>query len=190
MPAVRIYGAVTIMAGLAVIGGEALMAIGAHGLLGDFAFATAGVMFAIFATLLRRWRLDPLRATAVISVLTLLYIPIQAVAFGFGRMIAAGFAENALQAVAQGIFSGPARDLSVRPLRGAARRVAGGGVSLAGAGFHHADRICRAGGAADARAGRWLRPRAVRVSAYAEGIGPFAAAQPRRTQSCRELKDW
>jgi drug/metabolite transporter (DMT)-like permease len=108
VPAVRVYGAVTIMAGLAVIGGEALMAIGAHGLLGDFAFATAGVMFAIFATLLRRWRLDPLRATAVISVLTLLYIPIQAVAFGFGRMITAGFAENALQAVAQGIFSGPA----------------------------------------------------------------------------------
>ena len=108
LPVVRIYGAVTIMAGLAVIGGEALMAIGAHGLLGDLAFATAGVMFAVFATLLRRWRLDPLRATAVISVLTLLYIPIQAVAFGFGRMIAAGFAENALQAVAQGIFSGPA----------------------------------------------------------------------------------
>jgi drug/metabolite transporter (DMT)-like permease len=48
-----------------------------------------------------------MRATAAISALTLLYVPIHAVAFGFGRMIAVGFIENALQAVVQGIFSGP-----------------------------------------------------------------------------------
>ena len=46
-------------------------------------------------------------ATAVVSVLTLGYIPVHAVLFGFGTMIKAGLAENALQAVAQGVFSGP-----------------------------------------------------------------------------------
>jgi drug/metabolite transporter (DMT)-like permease len=107
LPRVRVYGALIIVMGLAVIGGEALATIGTHGLLGDLAFATAGVMFAFFAMLLRLWRIYPMRATAAVSVLTLAYIPIHAAVFGFGTMIRAGFAENALQAVAQGVFSGP-----------------------------------------------------------------------------------
>ena len=67
----------------------------------------AGVMFAIFALLLRLWRIEAMRATAIVSVLTLFYVPIHAVAFGFERMIAVGWAENLLQAVVQGVFSGP-----------------------------------------------------------------------------------
>jgi drug/metabolite transporter (DMT)-like permease len=107
VPRVRVYGAIAIVAGLAVIGREALTTIGTHGLLGDFTFAVAGVMFATFGMLLRLWRINPMRATAVISTLTLFYIPIHAVAFGFERMIAAGWAENLLQVVVQGVFSGP-----------------------------------------------------------------------------------
>src|SRR5262249_49843511 len=98
LPLVRVFGALAMVAGLAVIGREALTPIGTHGLLGDFTFAAAGVMFAIFALLLRLWRIEAMRATAVVSVLTLLYAPVHAVAFGFDRMIAAGWAENALQA--------------------------------------------------------------------------------------------
>src|SRR5580704_105694 len=107
LPRMRVYGALVIVIGLAVIGGEAIATIGTHGLLGDLAFATAGVMFAFFAILLRLWRIYPMRATAVVSVLTLGYVPVHAAVFGFGTMIRAGFAENALQAVAQGVFSGP-----------------------------------------------------------------------------------
>jgi drug/metabolite transporter (DMT)-like permease len=107
LPRVRVYGALIIVMGLAVIGGEAVTAIGTHGLLGDLAFATAGVMFAFFGMLLRLWRIYPMRATAVVSVVTLAYIPVHAAVFGFGTMIKAGLAENLLQAVAQGVFSGP-----------------------------------------------------------------------------------
>jgi len=107
LPATRIWGGLVIIAGVAVIGSEAFATIGAHGLLGDFTFALAGVMFAIFGTLLRLWRISPMRATAVISALTLFYAPVHAAAFGFDRMIAAGWLENALQVVAQGIFAGP-----------------------------------------------------------------------------------
>lgn len=107
-PVIRIIGAAVIVAGVAVIGGEALSTIGTHGLLGDFTFMMAGLMFAAFGTLLRLWRINPMRATAVISALTLLYIPAHAVVFGFDRMIAAGWYENAIQAVVQGVFSGPA----------------------------------------------------------------------------------
>jgi drug/metabolite transporter (DMT)-like permease len=107
LPAVRIYGVIIIVGGVAVIGHEALTAIGATGLAGDFSFALAGLMFATFGTLLRLWRIDPRRATAVLSTLTLLYVPIHAAVFGFGRMIAVGWVENAVQAVVQGVFSGP-----------------------------------------------------------------------------------
>jgi drug/metabolite transporter (DMT)-like permease len=107
LPAVRIYGAIIIVAGVAVIGHEALTTIGADGLVGDLSFALAGLMFATFGMLLRMWRIDPRRATAAVSVLTLLYVPIHAAIFGFGRMAAAGWLENAVQAVVQGVFSGP-----------------------------------------------------------------------------------
>jgi drug/metabolite transporter (DMT)-like permease len=107
LPAARIVGAVAIVAGVAVIGSEALTTIGQKGILGDTSFALAGIMFAIFGTLLRRWRLAPMRAAAIVSTLTLVYVPLHAVAFGFGRMIAAGWIENAVQAVFQGVFAGP-----------------------------------------------------------------------------------
>jgi drug/metabolite transporter (DMT)-like permease len=107
LPAVCFYGAIIIVAGIAVIGREALTTIGANGLAGDLSFALAGMMFATFGMLLRLWGIDPKRATAVISVLTLLYVPVHAMLFGFDRMLAAGWFENAVQAVVQGIFSGP-----------------------------------------------------------------------------------
>lgn len=106
-PASRLCGAATIIAGITVIGSEAGASIGGRGMLGDAAFALAGALFAVFGTLLRLWRIMPARATAVISALTLLYVPVHAAVFGFGGMIAAGWFENALQIVAQGVFSGP-----------------------------------------------------------------------------------
>jgi drug/metabolite transporter (DMT)-like permease len=108
LPPVRLAGAAAIVAGVVVIGSEALTTIGRHGVLGDMSFALAGIMFAVFGTLLRLWHINPLRATAVVSVLTLLYVPFHALAFGFERLVAAGLFENAVQAVVQGVFAGPA----------------------------------------------------------------------------------
>jgi drug/metabolite transporter (DMT)-like permease len=108
-PLTRIVGAGTMIAGIMVIGSEALASIGGPGMLGDATFALAGMLFATFGTMLRLWRIMPARATAVIGTLTLLlYVPTHAAVFGFGRMIAAGWFENVLQAVVQGVFSGPA----------------------------------------------------------------------------------
>jgi drug/metabolite transporter (DMT)-like permease len=107
LPAWRAAGAAVIVAGLAVIGGEALAGIGRHGFAGDVSFATAGLLFATFSTLLRRWNIAPMRAVAVTSVLSLLDIPVHWLLFGFANMIRLGVAENLLQAVVQGIFGGP-----------------------------------------------------------------------------------
>jgi len=106
LPAQRAIGAAIIVAGLAVIGGEAIATIGAHGLIGDLSFATAGLMFATFGTLLRLWRIAPIRAVSITSVLALVEVPIHWVAFGFERVIALGFLENLVQFLAQGIFAG------------------------------------------------------------------------------------
>src|SRR5262249_38086105 len=106
LPVRRLPGGGGIVAGLAVIGADALSTIGAHGLVGDFAFVTAGLMFALFATLLRSWRIAPMRAVAVTSVVALVELPIHWFVFGFDRMIGLGLVENLVQLVAQGIFAG------------------------------------------------------------------------------------
>ena len=106
LPAQRAAGAAVIVIGLVVIGGEALATIGTHGLLGDFAFASAGLLFATFSVLLRLWHITPMRAVMATSVVALVDLPVQWLAFGFERMIALGLYENLIQAVAQGIFAG------------------------------------------------------------------------------------
>jgi drug/metabolite transporter (DMT)-like permease len=106
LPPRRIAGAATIVLGLAVIGAEALKTMGTQGLLGDLLFVAAGSSFAVFGMLLRLWRIPPMRAAAVTSLLSLAGMPI--LLFAYGNFVAAGFFENLLQAVVQGVFAGPA----------------------------------------------------------------------------------
>ena len=80
----------------------------AHGVLGDLLFVLTGLMFAVFGTLLRHWRVNAFSAATVISVLSLALLPLYAASGGFARVAALGLGENALQALAQGILAGPA----------------------------------------------------------------------------------
>jgi drug/metabolite transporter (DMT)-like permease len=107
LPAKRVTGALVIVAGLLVIGGEAVTTIGVHGLAGDFLFVLAGTFFAIFGMLLRKWRVPPTRAMIVTGVVSLAILPIYGVMVGFSHMIALGFWENILQAILQGLLAGP-----------------------------------------------------------------------------------
>jgi drug/metabolite transporter (DMT)-like permease len=107
LPRSRAIGALVIVAGLVVFGGEALGTIGSHGLLGDLLFMSAGSTFALFGTLLRLWRLAPTRATVIVSVVSLAILPVYWALFGFERMSALGLWENLLQAIVQGILAGP-----------------------------------------------------------------------------------
>jgi drug/metabolite transporter (DMT)-like permease len=104
LPPRRIAGALAIVLGLAVIGAEALGTMGAHGILGDLLFVAAGSFFAIFGMLLRLWRIEPTRAVAVTCVLSLAGLPV--LLLSFDNLLAAGFFENLLQAVVQGVFAG------------------------------------------------------------------------------------
>jgi drug/metabolite transporter (DMT)-like permease len=106
LPAGRAIGAAIIVAGLAVIGAEALATLGSHGLVGDLSFVTAGLLFAIFGMLLRLWRIAPTRAVAVTSVVSLFGLPLYWMLFGFERMVSLGLVENLVQLVAKGVFAG------------------------------------------------------------------------------------
>jgi drug/metabolite transporter (DMT)-like permease len=99
LPPRRVAGALAIVLGLCVIGVEALSTMGRSGFAGDMLFAAAGISFAIFGMLLRLWHIDATRAMTVTSVLSLSGLPLL-------YFIAAGFLENLLQAVVQGLFAG------------------------------------------------------------------------------------
>jgi drug/metabolite transporter (DMT)-like permease len=108
VPVSRVVGAIVIVGGLGVIGAESIGHIGSHGMLGDLLFVMTGLMFAVFGTLLRHWRVNAFSAATVISVLSLALLPLYAAFSGFARVAALGVGENALQALAQGILAGPA----------------------------------------------------------------------------------
>jgi drug/metabolite transporter (DMT)-like permease len=78
--------------------------MGAQGITGDLLFVAAGTSFAIFGMLLRRYRIAPMRAAGVTSVLSLAGLPLLLLCFD--NMVAAGFWENFMQAVVQGFFAG------------------------------------------------------------------------------------
>jgi len=104
----RVVGALIIVVGLGVIGSESIAHIGIDGIQGDLIFVCTGMMFAGFGTLVRHWRVSAVSAAVVISVLSLLLFPLYVASGGLTRVAALGLHENALQAVAQGILSGPA----------------------------------------------------------------------------------
>ena len=78
--------------------------IGAHGLIGDLMFVAAGCLFATFGMLLRLWRIEPMPAVAITSVLSLAGLPV--LLFDVGNPLHFGLLENLLQAVVQGVFAG------------------------------------------------------------------------------------
>lgn len=103
----RIIGGIAIIAGLVVFGAESLATIGTHGVGGDLLFATAGLFWAAFGTLLRQWRVAGTRATLVIGTLSvLIYAPLFAVFVGFDNILHMSWQENLLQIVVQGLISG------------------------------------------------------------------------------------
>jgi len=107
LPPQRAAGALIIILGLLAIGGEAVTTIGTHGVAGDLMFVVAGTMFGAFGMLLRWWRIDALRATVVVGVLSVVVLPLYAATAGFSRIVALGWYENLIQAVVQGILAGP-----------------------------------------------------------------------------------
>jgi drug/metabolite transporter (DMT)-like permease len=103
----RIFGGVTIIAGLLVFGFESLTTIGGHGVGGDLLFALAGLFWATFGILLRHWRVSGTRAVAAVGALSVLvFAPLYLIFVGYDGILRMGWTENLLQVVVQGILAG------------------------------------------------------------------------------------
>ena len=96
-------GLATIIAGLLLVGWPGAIGV-SRGLtwMGDLLFVAASVLWALFTVLARRWEVDPLRATAMVWVLALVYLPLYA-ARGGTRLIEAPHGEVLFQALYQGL---------------------------------------------------------------------------------------
>lgn len=97
----------TIAAGLAVIAGPGLLAGSPLTPLGDAMFIAAGLIWAGFTVLTRRWGIQPVAATAAVSVLSMLaYGPLYLAATGAARQLAQPWSVLAPQIMVQGLLSG------------------------------------------------------------------------------------
>lgn len=103
----RLIGLAGIVLGLAAIAGPGLFAGGASTSKGDAMFVAAGLMWATFSVLTKRWAIAPLAATAAVSVLSaLVYVPYYLVFEGTARLMNASAAMVISQTVVQGLLSG------------------------------------------------------------------------------------
>jgi drug/metabolite transporter (DMT)-like permease len=103
----RLIGLTFIITGLAVIAGPGLFQGGALTPLGDAMFLAAGLLWAGFTTLTRRWGIKALPATAAVSVLSgALILPVYAATTGFGRLLDLPTATLLTQVLVQGVLSG------------------------------------------------------------------------------------
>ncbi|HEU4368522.1 MAG TPA: DMT family transporter [Methylomirabilota bacterium] len=99
----RLAGLGLIVAGLVMVGWPGLSGgAGAWTWLGDLLFAADAVLWGLYTVLARRWRVDPLRATAMVWTLALAYLPIY-FAFAGSRLLAAPRGEVLFQALYQGV---------------------------------------------------------------------------------------
>ena len=103
----RIIGGTIIIAGLFVFGAESFATSGSYGVGGDLLFATAGLFWATFGTLLRLWNVPGTRAVmAVGTVSVIVFAPVYFFIYGLSALERHGLLENLLQAVVQGGLAG------------------------------------------------------------------------------------
>lgn len=103
----RMVGLAVILVGLVVIAGPGLFQGTAVTPVGDAMFATAGLMWAGFAVLSKRWGISPMASTAAVSVLAaFIYVPVYLAFVGPERLMAVPFRVLGPQIIVQGVLSG------------------------------------------------------------------------------------
>ncbi|MBX9684549.1 MAG: DMT family transporter [Hyphomicrobium sp.] len=103
----KTLGIATVLSGLIVLSGVDAASLTGHALIGDALFVCAGTMWAGFGLVLRRHKLDPLLATAVVSFFALFtYVPIYLMGDGIYRLLDAAPAVVWVEVLVQGLIAG------------------------------------------------------------------------------------
>jgi drug/metabolite transporter (DMT)-like permease/DNA-binding beta-propeller fold protein YncE len=100
-----VAGALTILAGILMLGWDGLSSHGSNVWLGDAMFLLGGVFWASYTLATRAWGVPPLQATVLVAMLSMLgYVPFYAAAAG-SHLTAAPWREIVIQVVFQGVLS-------------------------------------------------------------------------------------
>lgn len=103
----RVTGIAVVIAGLVLVSGLEMSSMTMRASLGDAMFLAAGTLWAGFGIVLRKHRLDPLLATAVISISALLtYVPAYVLLTGGAQLIAAAPQVFWVEVLVQGVIAG------------------------------------------------------------------------------------
>lgn len=103
----KLIGIAIVVTGLVALSGLRLTSFGGQALIGDALFLVAGTLWAGFGIVMRRNRLDPLLATAVISFAALCtYVPAYLLTVGGARLLAAEPSAVWIEVVVQGLIAG------------------------------------------------------------------------------------
>ena len=108
LPRGREVGGMTLVAaGIVVLGWQSVMTDRTmpEAWIGDLMYILAAFLWAGYTVACRRWRIDPLRGTAAVTVLSLAYLPLWLLLFD-SRIAAAPLGDIAFQALYQGIIAG------------------------------------------------------------------------------------
>ena len=101
----RLAGVLTILGGIVMLGWDGLTNHGEQAWLGDLMFVLGGFFWASYTIGSRVWSVEPLHATVVVAVLSMLiYLPGYA-AFAESQLSTAPWSEIIIQAVFQGLLS-------------------------------------------------------------------------------------
>lgn len=102
----HLIGAAIVLTGVSLVSwhGLAEHASGSRAWIGDIMFAASSVLWAIFTLLVRHWRLDAVRVTAVVAVLALVVVaPIYLSYRGIAHLTSLPLGAVAFQGVMQGL---------------------------------------------------------------------------------------
>lgn len=105
----HVVGGMTVIAGVVLVSWHSFTgsAVTDTTWIGDLMFVTSSLLWATFTVLMRKWRIDPMRATAVVAVLTaLVVVPGYLVYRGFGRLTTLPADALLAQGIAQGLIQG------------------------------------------------------------------------------------
>ncbi len=103
----RILGTTVIVAGIAVIAGPGLLTGGGLTPLGDAMFAGAGVLWAGFTLLSRRWKVPPVAGTAIVSAISgAVMLPWALASHGIAHYASLPLGTLAVQVLVQGVLTG------------------------------------------------------------------------------------
>ena len=105
----HIVGGVLVLAGVAMVSWHGLTGAALMGKawIGDLMFVASSLLWATFTVLMRKWRVDPIRATSVVAVLTaVVVIPTYLAWRGFDRLPTLPLGALAAQGLAQGLVQG------------------------------------------------------------------------------------